>query len=294
MKPALAIIFTYFFLSGCIISPEHQLRQRWSFSFTTMPGFIGAIEQFAARNDEDIVTSYQKFFLGSKLIFRKDNSFDLVLFKNYRHGSWKFDSKRKQVVFTPEHAPAFTAKVDSVSVDFLQLSIAGSAIKNIVTITNNDSLFTTFMNNDYFTFQLLKDDDRYSNAADDLYSKYNNWWRIKPVHAETDAELKKRVVNHVKFYRQLFQDAIDKNRSFVAYSWFTSPVVVASNGIALRSYEKVQNEWETNFFDSSNARKGFEILGKGFSKKIDLTNIEQGYQGKIYMLNQVLKNINVN
>ena len=49
------------------------------------------------QSGDDEATALKKFVLSSKLILRKDSSFDLVMLKQYIHGSWHYDKESKNI-----------------------------------------------------------------------------------------------------------------------------------------------------------------------------------------------------
>ena len=80
----LFIIVTY---TGCLHSPKSMLTWRWNFDAVNMPDLNSFLD--SVRNGYSETSDVmQRFFLDDKLVLRKDNTCDMVLFKQYLHGSW--------------------------------------------------------------------------------------------------------------------------------------------------------------------------------------------------------------
>lgn len=142
----------------------------------------------------------------------------------------------------------------------------------------------------YYQFLLKQSDFHYSNLSNDPYSKENNWWRIKPSKPESDEQLKKRVLNHLAFWQLLFHDADKNDLPYVSYNWFASPLVIATNGVVMKFYDDVKNEWDQNFYDSVQAHKGYELMRKCFSKKIKYLQTDNKYLRNEDMIRQLTSN----
>lgn len=69
---------------------------RWDFTSLEMPGMKEFLYEITDRGD-DVATAQKKLLLGNKLILRKDSTFDLVMLKQYIHGSWKYDKENKNL-----------------------------------------------------------------------------------------------------------------------------------------------------------------------------------------------------
>jgi len=98
------------------------------------------------------------------------------------------------------------------------------------------------------------------------------------------------VLNHLAFWQLLFHDADDKKRNHVSYNWFSSPLVVASNGVVMKFYDEVKKEWNQNFYDSVQAHLGYELMLKCFSKKIKYMQTDNKYLRNEDIIKQLTNN----
>jgi len=280
-------------MSGCFLSDDYGIKGRWNFEYSNAPLFDDV------KQDDDTrmmgVDPYKKVFLNSKLILRSNHTFDIVLFDNYVHGDWKYDKENDKLVCTPvNQKQPIVFRVDTVKNDVLQIRWDSSALLAFGGFHNSRLL----NNNGWFTrsrqtvFRLSPDDNSYSKEAKDPYSSENNKWRIKPTALESAAQIKQRVKDHIDFFILLYDDAQRNETNYVSYEWFVSPLVPASNGIALKHYSRVQDQWEKCFYDSSQAMQGYQLLEKAFEKKIEFpAKIDSKFQRNINMLEQVRRNM---
>ncbi|MEP6846073.1 MAG: hypothetical protein ABI861_08715, partial [Panacibacter sp.] len=222
-------------LSACKKDPSQLLVARWDFTSLEMPGMNNFMDEIKQTGDDDAITM-KKFLLGNKLILHKDSTFDLVLLKHYMHGSWEYDTAHKYLALKDSSALLLnmTIHIYSISPSRLIIDMDEFSLNKLVSLhaAYNNS-YHLLLNKSYCQFYLDINRDRYSNPEDDPYSIENNKWRVKPFQSETDEQAKDRVLNHLNFWQQLFADADQKERPYVSYSWFDSPLVVAVNGVRL-------------------------------------------------------------
>lgn len=289
MKQILALLL-FSTCTGCFKTAKdtNLVMARWVFAGTNEEQLI----DIAANIEKSYgVEGFKQVFAASKLILRRDNTFDLVLFQNYRHGQWKSTDKQLILYTEPNNDSIFIA-INSIDYDFMEIALDTTNFQRLgrfIMPYENISFFDT---QDSLKFQLLLDKNGYADKAKDPYSRQNNWWRIKPLKEESLDEVKDRVLNMVDFHLLMFNDAIEKKRSVVTYNWFTSPLVVANNGIALRNYQKIEEDWESFFYDSAQAWYGFLILRTGFEKKLEYPDhITSPFERNKNLLEQYRKNL---
>jgi hypothetical protein len=289
MKQILALLV----LATCIgcfktTKDTNLVMARWAFAATNEE----QLNDIAANIEDNYgVDGFKQVFAASKLILRRDNTFDLVLFQNYRHGKWK-STDNQLILYTEPHNDSISFVINSVDYSFMEIAIDTSNFMRFgrfIMPYENISFFDT---QDSLKFQLLLDKNGYADKTKDPYSRENNWWRIKPVKEESLDEVKSRVLNMVDFHLLMFNDAIEKKKSIVTYNWFTSPLVVSNNGIALRNYQKIKEDWENCFYDSAQAWYGFLILRTGFEKNLEYPDhITNPFERNKNLLEQYRKNL---
>ncbi|QEC69395.1 hypothetical protein FRZ67_19580 [Panacibacter ginsenosidivorans] len=292
MKKLFCCIIITISLAACKRDSSELLAGRWDFSALEMPGMPDFLYEIKQTGDDNALT-LKKFLLDNKLILRKDSTFDLVLLKQYIHGSWHYEAATKYLFLKDSSASNLdiTIHIDSITGSRLIFDIDEFALNKLVNrhaAINN--YYDLLFNKSYCQFYLDIDNDRYSDLKDDPYSIENNKWRIKPFQQETDKQIKQRVLNHLDFWQNLFTDAQEKDRTYVAYTWFDSPLVVAENGVKLEFYDEHKKEWDQNFYDSTDANKGYQMMRKCFSKKLKFMETEDKYKRHEDVIRQLKAN----
>jgi len=279
-------------LAACKRDSSELLVGRWDFSSLEIPGMPDFLYEIKKTGDDNALT-FKKFLLGDKLILRKDSTFDLVMLKQYIHGSWKYDKENKNLFLKDVSANKLnmTVRIDSVNAVRLIFDIDEFSLNKIVNLHAADNnYYDLLQNKSYCQFYLDVDREQYSDLKNDPYSIENNKWRVKPFEQETDKQIKERVFNHLDFWQNLFADAQEKERSYVAYSWFDSPLVVAENGVKLEFYDEHKREWDQNFYDSTDANKGYQMMRKCFSKKLKFMETDDKYKRHEDVIKQLKTN----
>jgi len=293
MKKLLVCILSLMFaFINCKRDSSALLTERWDFIAMDMPGLEKFLYEVRAE-DDDINVTMKKLFLGNKLILRKDSSFDLLLMKQYIHGTWKYETGKRSLRLYDESAKKLNIQfgVDTLNSNSLHVDTDEFAIEKLVADHVSDPFIGSYLfHKPYYQFFLRQANDHYSSLSKDPYSKENNWWRIKPRQPESDEQITRRVLNHLTFWQLLFHDADEYNRPYVAYNWFASPLVVASNGVVMKLYNDVKNEWDQNFYDSVQAHEGYELMRKCFSKKIKYLETDNKYLRNEDIIKQLKRN----
>ncbi|HEV2482643.1 MAG TPA: hypothetical protein VGS79_23420 [Puia sp.] len=98
------------------------------------------------------------------------------------------------------------------------------------------------------------------NPGEDPFSRDNNGWRIPATHKETDAEIKKRLYNHCRFWEFYFKWSQDKKLDIVDVRSTPTPIKMYGNGFGLRPLEDLPPRWKSYFFDDDDCWKANDIL----------------------------------
>ncbi len=263
MRKSTWLVIVIICCTGCIHTPKGMLAWRWRFEAVELPGaqaFINSIK--ANYNDNDKVTM-QRFFLDDKLVLRKDNTFDLVIFQKYLHGSWAYDEQSKMLSLTDSSVSnqPLMMRVDSISPVFLALRVDNTVITKLVPPYGLDSTrLSFFRQRGRFDFFLSADNNSFASEKSDPYSKQNNLWRIKPTSPENDTQLTERVKNHLQFCKVFFEDIVNRNQSYASVHSFRTPLIISRNDIQLRNYYNIRNAWDESFYDTLQAQKGYVIF----------------------------------
>ncbi|HWB24968.1 MAG TPA: hypothetical protein VG738_05790 [Chitinophagaceae bacterium] len=278
---------------GCMHAAQDILPWRWSFSGVYMNNEESFIDSINREDDRD--EAMHNFFLDYKLVLRNDKTFDLVIFKKYMHGTWLYTDPTRTLSLTDESAPGqpLTMKVDSISPAVLALRVDQHDLDRLIpSFAQSDNGFSFFKHNGPYVFVLSADKETYRSEKDDPYSKQNNFWRIKPSKPETGKQIAARVENHISFLKLLMQDVADGKKNYVSLHSFRTPLIIASDDIRLQHYEDTRDAWDENFYDSAQARKGYDLLEKAvLYDGVKPGNTNDRFVNNANMLEQVLQHL---
>lgn len=280
-------------LAGCFAQPKEQIQHRWDFTGVAMPNPQGFLDSIANGPDE-VKEAMEDFFRGNELLLRKDNSFDMVVFKRYLHGQWKFNEATNKLTLTAEGVKpqAIIMQVDSVDGQYLQLTLNRDNFSKLVPpFQYSTTGYYSLLQNSQCTFYLVRDKDIYWQEEKDPYSKPNNLWRMPPAQPETDVQIAKRVEQHVKFCRLMMQDALDNKKELISFNWIVTPLVLSNQGCALRSFDGTKEGWTSNFYDTTQAFAGYQLLEAAIKKGVKPVEGNTRFENFVVMLDQVLANL---
>ena len=136
----------------------------------------------------------------SFLELRPDGSFTRD-FGRFEYGHW--EKKDQQLLLTNQDQKTFIYLIGKLSGDEMDLTIARDRIG-------------------HFESKSLPSD----NSAEDPFSKENNQWRIPAKHRDSDAEIKKRLYNHCRFWEFYFKWALDKKLDIVDVRSTPTPIKI--------------------------------------------------------------------
>jgi hypothetical protein len=138
----------------------------------------------------------------------------------------------------------------------------------------------------YFTYQKIND---YYND-NPFHLGYQNW-RIKPKNKEQVLEVKKRVLNYLKFLKAKF-DWGNKHSLDVVPQDKLSPLMFSSNGVWFS--DKTLKEWKNIFYDDENWLCANQILIKNLPKEYKFSDKINFYENYKNILDLYIKNIKEN
>jgi hypothetical protein len=100
----------------------------------------------------------------------------------------------------------------------------------------------------------------FSENAAAPFSLQDNKWRIHATHKETTTEIRKRLINHCKFWKDYFRWAIDNNIEVVDVRATPSPIKIYGNGFELKELDDLPGTWKNYFYDSADCKLADSLL----------------------------------
>jgi hypothetical protein len=92
-------------------------------------------------------------------------------------------------------------------------------------------------------------------------------------------------------YALMFLDAhLESDKKTIEYSGLSSPFVFASNGLALKRINEI-NQWENIFYDYSQAQEAYNILQTAFNSRITVPENLSYVALQKYLLEELKKQL---
>ena len=92
------------------------------------------------------------------------------------------------------------------------------------------------------------------------FVKENNLWRIPPGKKENDAEIKNRLLNHLKFWELYFKWALENNIQSIDVRSMPTLIKIYGNGLELKPYNALPKKWISYFYDEEDCRKANGLI----------------------------------
>jgi hypothetical protein len=162
-------------------------------------------------------------------------------------GTWNYDDALK--IITIRQAKGGTEKytINAVAADELVLTKIG----------DNDARRQKYIG------QAMR---HIKNATDPFYPANNNW-RIKPSKPETDAEIKQRAKDCIKFYLLYYNDNKVRDSSVISFAGFPTCFKWYGGGISIFTAEKLPATWVNCFYNRQQALKAHAMMEDLVTKK---------------------------
>jgi len=101
---------------------------------------------------------------------------------------------------------------------------------------------------------------------EDPFSGYNNRWRIPATHKESDADIRRRLFEHCRFWEVYFSWAVNNHIEILDVRQMPTPIKIYGNGFGLRRYTELPTEWRSYFFDEEDCHKADSLIKHTFKR----------------------------
>jgi hypothetical protein len=102
--------------------------------------------------------------------------------------------------------------------------------------------------------------------GDNPYDFRHNKWRLKAIHPESPAEIKKRVTGYLTFLKMRYEWALNNNLTYLPADLY-SPLMMAQNGIAMN--EQSMHQWAPIFYSKEDLDLANRFLYVTFPSDIE-------------------------
>ncbi len=106
----------------------------------------------------------------------------------------------------------------------------------------------------------------FQKTTDPFYPANNNW-RIKPAKPETDAEIKQRAKDCLKFYLLYYNDNRVRDSAVISFVGFPTCFIWYGGGISISTAANLQPAWVNCFYNRQQALKAHAMMEDLVTKK---------------------------
>ena len=94
-----------------------------------------------------------------------------------------------------------------------------------------------------------------------------NLWRIPPLEKESNEQIRKRLLNHCKFWEAYFSWALANELATVDVRSTPTNIKVYGNGFGLKPLNELPSTWKAVFYDEDDCAKANEVVRNIFQNK---------------------------
>ncbi|MFT3824954.1 MAG: hypothetical protein QM731_13610 [Chitinophagaceae bacterium] len=223
------------FLVSCT-SGKDKLSKTWFYTLID-----NASLPTEARKESNTSTSSSKDPVLTPVNFlnlQRDGSYSCY-FSDFEYGTWNYENKHIILKDGKGHERKLTV-----------FSVSDKELKMDIEPANNDV-------NSYSFEGII---NPYANTADDPYAPANNQWRIKARAKEDEEAIKKRLLNHFRYWEKYFAWGLKTDRQTLDVRSLAGPLKIYGNGFELLPLDKWSEEWTRYFYDADDAAKAYDQL----------------------------------
>jgi len=163
-------------------------------------------------------------------------------FGHFDYGTWKYNNH--QLLFTSSRDSQSVMAINYLTAHEMQVGPPAGPFDN-------------------FESQSL-----HESPAQNPFSKENNRWRVKAVEKESAAMLRKRLLNHFRFWEMYFTWALNNNIQYIDVRSTPTPIKIYGNGFGLKPFSQLPDAWKMYFYDEEDCRAANEKIQWVFSKNL--------------------------
>jgi len=106
----------------------------------------------------------------------------------------------------------------------------------------------------------------FKSPEENPFSAENNVWRIPAKNKESEATIKNRLLNHLKFWEAYFTWALNNGLQSIDVRSTPTPIKIYGNGFGLKPFSELPRTWKSYFFDEDDCKKANDMIKSIFDK----------------------------
>ena len=96
----------------------------------------------------------------------------------------------------------------------------------------------------------------------------NNLWRFKPIGAETETEIKQRLLNHISHQKLLYQHTLQDPKYFMSTVHSKGPLQHFKGSIGVKEFKKIPAQWYLTYWTHEEAAQSVGLLRTYLGNKV--------------------------
>ena len=155
-------------------------------------------------------------------------------------GIWSFDQGKREIILNFPGQRSQVYFIDKIS--FANLSLS------------------TWEHDQMVHFHFLSDNIVERNPAIDPFYPLNNRWRMKPLLAESDRQIRERVRSFVWFYVLFFKYNLDRKDRDISFNGLPNCFTWYNGGIAMQPLLMLDRNWINCFYSEQQATIAYDMV----------------------------------
>ncbi|MFN4257100.1 MAG: hypothetical protein ACK4Q5_19030 [Saprospiraceae bacterium] len=160
--------------------------------------------------------------------------------QKYQTGTWASTDGNKTFTLTFADGKPETVTVKHLGADSMLVSVGEGKIASEIAFKSDGA--------------------RYDAPEQNPYHPSNNLWRIKPAAAETDAQLRARLRNHLHHMGLILEAGIKHKMKVVSFRGSPSCLHQYNSAIGMETESQIPQAWYDCFYDKNDAKKAYKML----------------------------------
>lgn len=133
-------------------------------------------------------------------------------------------------------------------------------------------------------YKFVEEHDMLSDITLDPYHPSLNTWRKAASEYETNAQLRKRIMNYLDHQKALLLSSSKRPNTKIRLKNSLGPLRIFDGGIGLKPKEQLPKEWLHTYFSDSQGYEVYDRLNKHFTKRIMSIDSTHGWRVDDYNL----------
>jgi len=107
----------------------------------------------------------------------------------------------------------------------------------------------------------------FAGTDEDPFGAFNNKWRIKATAKEGEQGVRKRLLNHFRYWEKYFNWGVKMDIKYLDVRSLPGPLKLYGNGFELIPVEQWADEWRNYFYDKEDMLIAFNLLHEFFQNE---------------------------